>query len=75
MQKKKKIKKYFIKNLVTSAKVEERSQLSNKCWICNIKFDVQDNKVKDHGHVTKKYRGSAHWSCNINLKSIKKIPV
>ena len=37
-----------------SAKVEERSQSSNKCWICNIKFDVQDNKVKVHGHVTKK---------------------
>ena len=25
--------------------------------------------------MTGKYRGSAHWSCNINLKLTKKVPV
>ena len=25
--------------------------------------------------MTGKYRGAAHWSCNINLKLTKKIPV
>ena len=34
-----------------SAKEEERFQLSNICWICNILFDVADNKVRDHRHV------------------------
>ena len=60
-------KKHFNKNLVMSAKEEERFQLSNSCWICNKLFDAVDNKVIDHCHITGKYRGSAHWSCNINL--------
>ena len=58
-----------------SAEDEERFQLSNNCWICNKLFDVVDNKVRDHCHITEKHRGSAHWSCNINLKVTKKIPV
>ena len=37
-------------------------------------FDVGENKVRDHCHVTGKYRGSAHWSCNINLKLTEKVP-
>ena len=51
-----------------SSKDEKRSQSSNKCWICNKLFDVGDNKVRDHCHITGKYIGSAYWSCNINLK-------
>ena len=45
------------------------------CWIFNKLFDVSDNKVKDHYHVTGKYRGAAHWSCNVNFKMTKKVPV
>ena len=48
-----------------SAVEEERFQLSNSCWICDKLFDVGDDKVRDHCHVTGKYRGAAHWSCNI----------
>ena len=58
-----------------SAKEEERFQLSNICWICDGLFDVADEKVRDHCHVTGKYRGAAHWYCNVNLKMSKKIPV
>ena len=58
-----------------SAEEEERFQLSSKCWICSKLFDAGDNKVRDHCHVTGKYRGSAHWSCNINLRLTKKIPI
>ena len=54
---------------------EERFQLSNIYWICNKFFDVSDNKVRDHCHVTGKYRGAAHWSCNVNFKMTKKVPV
>ena len=57
------------------AEDEERFQLSNKCWLCNKSFDVGDNKVRDHCHITGKYRGSAHWSCNIDLRLTEKIPV
>ena len=51
---------------------EERLQLSNNCWICDKLFDVGDDKVRDHCHIT---GGAAHWSCNMNLKLTKKIPV
>ena len=57
-----------------SVKDEERFQSSNKCWICNKLIDLGDNKVRDHDHITGKYRGSAHWNCNINLKLNKKVP-
>ena len=53
---------------------EERFQLSNSCWICDRLFGVGDDRVRDHCHITRKYRGAAHWSCNINLKTSKKIP-
>ena len=69
------IKKHFNKNLVMLAKDEQRFQSSNKCWICNKLFDVGDSKVRDHDHITGKYRGSAHWSRNINLKPTKIAPV
>ena len=58
-----------------SAKEEERFQLSNFCWICNKLFEVGDEKVTDHCHITGKYSSASHWSCNINLKMSKKILV
>ena len=68
-------KKHFNKNLVMSEKDEQIFQSSNKCWICDKLFDTGDNKVRDHCHITGNYRGSAHWSCNINLRLTKKVPV
>ena len=65
---KKILKMHFIKNLIMSAEDKERLQLSNICCIC-------DNRVRDHCHITGNYRGSAHWSCNINLKLTKKVPI
>ena len=48
---------------------EERFQSSNKCYIsANKLYVAEDNKVRDHNHVRGKYRLSAHWSCEINLK-------
>ena len=53
------IKKHFNKYLIISAEEEERFQLSNSCWICDKLFDVGDDKVRDHCHITGKYRGAA----------------
>ena len=51
---------------------EEQFQLRN----ISEKFIDNDNeKVGDHCHVTGKYKGTAHWSCNINLQLSKKVPV
>ena len=58
-----------------SAEEKERFQLNNSCWVCDKIFNVVDDKVRDHCHITGKYRGAAHWSCNINLNLTKKIPV
>ena len=58
-----------------STEKEERFQLANSCWICDKLFDVGDDKVRDHCHITGKCRGASHWSCNINVKMSKKIPV
>ena len=69
------MKKHFNKNLVMTAEENEEFQRSNICWICEKLIEIGDNKVRDHCHVTAKYRGSSHWNCNINLKISKKIPV
>ena len=54
------IKNRFNRNLIMSAEKEERFQLSNSCWICDKLFDVGDDKVRDHCHITGKYRAAAH---------------
>ena len=58
-----------------SAEDEQRFQSRIKCWICDVFFNVGENRVRDHFHITGKYRDSAHWTCNINLKVTQKIPV
>ena len=48
---------------------------STKCWICDNDYVGNDVKVRDHCHITGKYRRSAHRDYNINLKLNLKIPV
>ena len=57
---KKVMNKHFNKNLIMSAKEEEQFQSSNICWICEKLIDDDDEKVRDHCHVTSKFRGAAH---------------
>ena len=51
----------------------EEFERCNICWICGKLVD--DNKVRDHFKSTGKYKRIAHWSCNINLKISKNLPV
>ena len=69
------VKKHFNNNLAMTAEQNEEFEMSSICWICEKLIGVNDNKVRDHCHVTGKYRGPAHWSCNINLKISKKLLV
>ena len=69
------IKKHFNKNLIMSAEENERFEMTNICFICVKLISLDDNKVRDHCHITGKYRGAAHWSCNINLNASKKVHV
>ena len=66
--------KYFCKNLIMSAKENELFEMINICWICGKLIENTDNKVRDHCHNTGKYRGAAHYNCNINLKISKNFP-
>ena len=68
------MKKHFNKNVIMGDE-EEQFQLSNTCWICEKLIDNDDEKLRDHCHVTGKFRGAAHWSCNINLQLTKNVPV
>ena len=48
---------------------------NTKWWICDNVYIDNDVKVRDHCHITGKYRDSAHRDCNINRKLNQKIPV
>ena len=54
---------------------EKEFRSSNTCWICEKLIEDGDEKVRDHCHITGKFRGAAHWSCNINLQLTKKVPI
>lgn len=43
------------------------------CCIC--KDQLGNDTVRDHCHVTGKFRGAAHSSCNLNLRLRERIPV
>ena len=72
---KKIMKDEFNKNLIMTEEGEYLFQQSNNCWICKKIIDNEDEKVRDHCHITGKFRGSAHWDCNINFQLTKKISV
>ena len=66
-------KKYFNKRLIMTSEDEEIYHNSHICWIC--KQELNTDKVRDHCHVTGKFRGAAHNKCNINLRLPRKLPI
>ena len=65
---KKVIKKEFNKPLKMTKEDEKEFNKAEECHICNIKYNDDDIKVRDHCHITGKYRGSAHQECNLQLR-------
>ncbi|CAB3980720.1 Gastrula zinc finger, partial [Paramuricea clavata] len=65
----------FNKEVVMSVKDYDKLEKATECHICGGKFGESDKKVLDHCHVTSKFRGAAHNSCNLNHKLTGKIPV
>ena len=65
---KKIMKKEFNKPLRMMKEDEEEFRKANECHICNKKYTNEDIKVRDHCHITGKYRGSAHQECNLKLR-------
>ena len=60
--------KHFNKPLRMTKDDEEEYQKADKCHICDKKYNKTDVRVRDHCHITGKYRGSAHQDCNLKLK-------
>ena len=69
------MKKHFNKPLRMTEDDEKELQKANECHICNKKYNENDVRVRDHCHITGKYRGSAHQDCNLNFRITEKIPV
>ena len=72
------VNKEFNKPLRMTKYDEKEFQKAKECHICDKKYTDEDIRVRDHCHITGKFRGSAHQECNLKL-SIKpeelKIPV
>ena len=62
------MKKEFNKPLKMTDDDELCFKLFDKCYICNNKYTDKDIRVRDHCHITGKYRGSAHQECNLKLR-------
>ena len=70
--------------LPLTAQDQRRHDNATQCWVCKKEFSTQEvwistlngerykaiynGKVKDHCHITGKYRGPAHNDCNIQLQ-------
>ena len=54
---------------------EENFRLALVCHICNKELKENDKKVRDHCHISGKFRGAAHNICNKNFRLTEKIPV
>ena len=62
------MKKEFNKQLIMTDNDELSFKLEQKCHICEESYKDKDIRVRDHCHITGKYRGSAHQDCNLKLR-------
>ena len=57
---KKVVKTKFNKPLIMTDEDEANFEAMNHCHICGNKYTDKDGRVRDHCHITGKFRGSAH---------------
>ena len=65
---KKIVKQQFNKPLTMTKEDEIEFKKADECHICSKKYTDKDIRVRDHCHITGKYRGSAHQECNLQLR-------
>lgn len=68
-------KEHFNKDMIMTKEDNKDFKAAKKCHICDKKYVETDIRVRDHCHVTGKYRGSAHQLCNRNFWLTDKISV
>ena len=54
------------KEIIMTKEDEEDYKNNNNCRFCEK--NIESDKVRDHCHLTGKYRGPSHNVCNINVK-------
>ena len=69
------MKNHFNKELVMAKEDNEDFENSTKFQVYDNVYVDGDVEVRDHCHITGKYRGSARRDCSINGKLIHKITV
>ena len=47
---------------------EQCFRTMDECHICGNKYTDKDVRVRDHCHITGKFRGSAHQECDLKLR-------
>ena len=62
------IKKHFNKPLVMTEVDKQCFKTMDRCHICGEKYTDKDVRVRDHCHITGKFRGSAHQEWNLILR-------
>ena len=62
------MKKYFNKPLKMTNDDADKFEKATKCHIRDKEYTEKDIRVRDHCHITGKYRGSAHQECNLQLR-------
>ena len=62
------------KNILTKNDVTCIKNLT-KFWICDNAYVNSNVKIRNHRHITRKYRNSTYRDCNIKVKLNHKIPV
>src|SRR5688572_24941069 len=63
----------FPKKMIFRKKDKELYDSATVCHICE--GELGDDRVRDHCHLTGKYRGAAHNSCNLSYRVPKFFPV
>ena len=56
-----------------SEQEEESFKNADKCYACGL--NLGKDRVRDHCHLTGKYRGAAHSKCNFRMRTPKFVPV
>ena len=62
------VKKHFNKPLVMTEDDERCFRTMDGCHICSEKYTDKDVRVRDHCHVARIFRGSAHQECDLKLR-------
>ncbi|XP_054723117.1 uncharacterized protein LOC129233064, partial [Uloborus diversus] len=62
-----------VKPLCLSHQEEQNFKVASSCHICQGRLGT--DRVRDHDHLSGKYRGAAHSQCNLKFRLRKMIPV